>query len=592
MAAYDTAIDDVLTPGGDESFDVRARRRRDAWQTCLPRTSTATVAAIAALAVVFVATSFYPLHHTDLWGHLALGRAMIESGETPLTLAVPHADWLAKTLGYRWWQSTGPGGLQLAHVLLVTAAFGLLMVAIARRTASLAWAAAGCLVAYALALPITGVIRPQLFGMFGMAITLWALSRIATRRDPLLWLPPIFALWANLHGSFATGLAVVGCWLFGNSISALWLFGFGKTLQSRLLRRGGLLLLLSAAATLLNPQGFALWSEVLGFAGHANLAAIREWQPLVLTSLSGTLFFSSILVTTVLLRFSPRRLTGGEVGLLLLLAVSTLLAMRMLVWWALVWPFVMAPHAVAVTGHWRRASHATANQDRRSEPTAMNTLIAVAIVFVALVISPVGDAVIAGHSRPEATVVSDETPLYLADAIEQLSLAGPVFAPQKWADYLLWHSGGRVAPLAVSHVHQISPQTWHDYRVLAGGGEAWSEILDRHQLTTLVLDHAENRRLIHRLRSEGRLRVLYQDQQGLIVWREAATTRVPAETDTLAQQDLSNGDKSSGDALGKEHDESGVKKSEHAAAPRERNVKPAKHDVPPVPARGQPDSDA
>ena len=71
--------------------------------------------------------------------------------------------------------------------------------------------------AYLLALPITGTIRPQLFGMLGFAATLWAIARLPSRKHPLAWLPALFALWANLHGSFAMGLVALGCYCLGHT---------------------------------------------------------------------------------------------------------------------------------------------------------------------------------------------------------------------------------------------------------------------------------------------------------------------------------------------------------------------------------------
>ena len=114
-------------------------------------------------------------------------------------------------------------------------------------------------------------------------------------------------------------------------------------------------MLLATAASCANPLGPKLLVAVAGFGQNAGLAGITEWQPMVLgTALSGALFFGSLLVTAVLLRRSPRRISVMEILLILVFGLASLWAIRMLVWWALAWPWVVAPHAAAT---WRLHRH-------------------------------------------------------------------------------------------------------------------------------------------------------------------------------------------------------------------------------------------
>ncbi len=573
MSAYDTALDDLMTKPSGESFEVRAARRIARWEHWLPQLSKAQLSLIGVLCAIFVLTSLFPLHHTDLWGHLAYGRHIVENGTLPTVDPLGEAaagetftnvSWLAQAAGYQLWKHAGPGGLQLAHVLLVTLAIGAVILAIRVQRVALGWAVAGGAIAYLLAMPISGVIRPQLFGMIGLPLTLVALSLLPTRRLPLLWLPLMFKLWCNVHGSFVLGFVVIGCYLASGVLAAAKQQGLSSIWKEMVVRRTALLLALSVAATGLNPQGFGLLFSVLTFGNHSNLQSIVEWHPTVLASLTGGLFFGSLLVTGILIRTSRRRFSIYEVLLLITFAVATLLAMRMLTWWAIIWPVVMTPHLAAVFGG--VSANATSRLPLRSKTeitplvgdrTAMNTLIAVAIVFVALVVSPVGDAVVTGQERAEAMVVSDETPVILADTIDRLEITGKIFAPMKWADYLLWHADGSVSPLVFSHVHRITSNTWQDYQRLGQGAEGWAAVIARHQLTHLVLDHEDNHRLILRLREQAdAYRVVHRDQRGLIV-------EVLPPTATELQP-------------GEQH----VKKSEHATGMASPSVKVTKHSEP------------
>ena len=494
----------------------------------LPGLSRNAVAAVVALCAVFLATSFNRLNHTDLWGHLNFGRWIVEHGtlpgSDPFRPGIPSEHfqnfyWLGQVLGYGWHQAFGLEGLVLAHGGLITLTAVCLMLAVRGRRVSLGWAVTAAVTAYALALPITGTIRPQLFGMLGFAATLWAIARLPSRNHPLVWLPMLFALWANLHGSFAMGLVVLGCYCLGHTwMTAQTADRLADLARDRAVRRAWLALLLATGASCLNPSGPGLLVAVAGFAGNGNLEGISEWRPMVLGSLSGGLFFASLLVTAVLLRWSPRRVSATEVLLILVFALASLVAIRMLVWWALVWPWVVAPHAAATWLLYRRSTPIDDFDDRESRAArARRMLLAAAICFAALWWSPPTFGLFSGRPRPDEAVLSANTPKGLAEAVKAKGLQGQIFAPLDWADYLVWQTGAKVEPLVYSHVHLTSPEVWRDFLRLRAGDNAWLTVADRYGLDYLAIDRERNGRLAARATSHPRCRVLYEDGQGLLV---------------------------------------------------------------------------
>ncbi|MEX1223993.1 MAG: hypothetical protein WEA31_05535, partial [Pirellulales bacterium] len=264
-------------------------------------------------------------------------------------------------------------------------------------------------------------------------------------------------------------------------------------------------------ATCINPLGPGLWLAVLGFSGQANIADIVEWRPLVLNSFGGAMFFATLLVTALLLRLSPRRFRLSEVVLLLAFAAATLLSMRFIAWWALIWPWVVAPHAMAVARAWIGRAPSITPADRQP----VRTLIAVAAIFLALVWAPGSHAVLADRPLTVARAANSETPILLAEELNNRQFTGKVFAPLAWADYLLFSSEGRLRPLVYSHVHLIDPGAWSDYRQIDGGAAGWLGIADRAELRYLILPRRdETARLIV---SHPRTVIRYQDQQSLVV---------------------------------------------------------------------------
>jgi hypothetical protein len=524
--SYDTTLFAVMKPPvGSGKMTPRIRRRALRLDTLLPATSRGTLAVVTVLAATFLLTSFHRLNDTDLWGHLSYGRWMVE--HRALATADPfgvadgaerfvNVPWLAQVAGYYWHRATGPGGLQFAHAALMTLAVGILIAAVRWRGVTLLGAAIAGVVFYVLSLPIVGTARPQLFGLVGMALALLAWSLVARgRRHPLYWLPLVMALWANLHGSFVLGLVVLGA----AAIGQMWDVGrrcghVPAAWRAPSVRRLRMLVMVSAAATMLNPAGPALWWNVLRFGNSANLADISEWGPTTLRSLTGVLLFGSLLATAVLLRYSRRPVRAAEVLLVLALAAATLLAIRMLCWWAIVWVYLAAPHAVAVVRRWRGDGLTLPATD---PPTAMRTLIAMAAVFLALVWSPPTHELISGQPRSELLVASSDTPQFVAEEIRQLGLSGRVFAPIQWADYLAWHTANAVQPLVYSHVHLFSAETWRDYLAIAAGAGDLERIIDRRQLRYLVLPRSLAYSVAETLGRSGRFRTIYQDQQAVLV---------------------------------------------------------------------------
>ena len=298
-------------------------------------------------------------------------------------------------------------------------------------------------------------------------------------------------------------------------------------------------LALATAAACVNPCGVKLLGAVAGFAENTNLNVISEWRPMTVGSLSGGLFFVSVLLTAVLLRWSPRRITPTEIIFCIVFGLAAMTAIRMLVWWALVWPWLAAPHAAAAwRAYWRdkslpqNGSHGTQpvgldedgiqplgseNDQPQPRKTAGRTLLAAVIVLVALWWSPPVFGLISGHCRRAPDVLSPGTPRDLAEHIARRQLTGVIFAPVDWADYLLWRCSGTVEPMVYSHVHLSSVELWRDFLDLRNGSSDWLKLADRHGLKYLAIDRERNRKLAVLARSSPRCRVLYEDRQGLLV---------------------------------------------------------------------------
>src|SRR5690606_34337660 len=103
---------------------------------------------MAVVALGWALTSQRPLWHSDLWGHLAYGREIVESGEIPetaplmpLARGVEFIDsaWLTQVVGYLAIREAGTTAIQLLGGLCVCLTGGVLLAMGWRNTRNLPW---------------------------------------------------------------------------------------------------------------------------------------------------------------------------------------------------------------------------------------------------------------------------------------------------------------------------------------------------------------------------------------------------------------------------------------------------------------------
>src|SRR4051794_22888056 len=164
----------------------------------------------------------------DTWIHLRTGQWMVTHHKLPIPdpfawttylgqpvypaeyatrdLNLKH-EWLGQVIEYLVWAAGGPTLLVLARAICV-AAFCLLGGWIVWRRTSHFWLATGAVCAAAPLARSIAVDRPYVITYLLLAVTVLILDR----RRPFWLLPPLFMLWANIHGGFFVGWIVVGAY--------------------------------------------------------------------------------------------------------------------------------------------------------------------------------------------------------------------------------------------------------------------------------------------------------------------------------------------------------------------------------------------
>ena len=253
--------------------------------------------------------------------------------------------------------------------------------------------------------------RPQVVSYLLFAGLLLLLS-LARRNRKWLWAVPIlFALWANLHGSFVLGLGVLVL-----ELAAAWLpHRIGRiSAENRLSAKATLVtLVVSAIATLLNPFGPSVYQIALSVTFNSTIRRlISEWQSPDFHDLVMLAVVAIPLALTVgYLALSKAPLPAAELVLAAALLLMALQAARFLPYFAIAWCALAAS----------------------CSPIPREQLRPSVLVWPMLIVLGVG--FLQGPWYPAGTPASS-VPVRAVNYLE--AHPGRVFSSYLWNDYLDW----------------------------------------------------------------------------------------------------------------------------------------------------------
>src|SRR5258706_9884096 len=156
----------------------------------------------------------------DLWWHLRAGQWIMETGHIPHTDPfsftragsswVAH-EWLSEVTFYEIWKHSGETGLIIFSAIVTTAGFMFLYL---RSLGKASWTAAVVTLGALASAPTWGG-RPQMFTFALASLLLWLVEIGWEKPRLLLWIPPLFLLWLNLHAGFAFGPVLLVAFCLG-----------------------------------------------------------------------------------------------------------------------------------------------------------------------------------------------------------------------------------------------------------------------------------------------------------------------------------------------------------------------------------------
>ncbi len=445
-----------------------------------------------------------PMVDPDMWWHFRTGQWIVAHTQVPATdsfsaygMGKPWVaySWLFEILIYTLFTKFGLVGI-LAFTVSMSLVIALVLHGALRRMGS-PFIIEVFSVAVALS-AMSSLIYPRswLFSILFFTVELFILFHVR-RTDkiaPLLALPPLFVLWANLHMQFVYGLAVLGLFLVEVLLSQLPSVSLYPRHRPNIsLGRVSFLLLACLVATLITPYHFRLYIpifEVIGQTGAFQM--ILELLPLSFRALTDWLVIGLTIGAAFVLGWQRAWLPFPT----LLLMMGTFLAFRAR---RDVWVLVLA--AVFIINEFGSFA--------RSEPSFGFTKFRAICVIVALTVA----IYLIGLSRQVSEqqleiAVERQFPVSAVKFINEKNYAGPLYNHFNWGGYLIW----ALPRLPVSMDGRMN---LHGDQRIERAGNTWSGLRgwesDPELMKARLVIGSVNDPLTNLMRTHSRFKLVYED---------------------------------------------------------------------------------
>lgn len=424
----------------------------------------------------------------DFSAHVRMGNTIMATGHIPTHSLSSYTAATEQMAGHAWLAEVifatlfRLGGLPLVCAVvgcIVGLTHAMIALFLRRHGADPRWALVGAVMSLALA-STHWLARPHLFSIVGATLTLFLLESERPKRQMLF--VPLFVIWANLHGGWLYGLAIIGMYIAGELAEAL-VDEEGRNYWLSRAKLDAIAFTLAAASTLINPFGLALHREVIGAVTSPSLAQnISEFLPSNFQDADQWSFTLAILLTIVLLSLGVRRM---KLPWLFTIVLSLFFALRsfrnIALFGVTAWPLIVLYAANAVPSP--RRPFRPFSEFARLDPGARVGWIAapVAALLIALGLNRgwIGNLpVIADHFDKRAF------PVVAVERARAAGLTGRVFDSWPWGGYIMY-----AWPEARLHVDPLkfSKTTMDSYTIVESLRGSWLDELARWQVKTIII---------------------------------------------------------------------------------------------------------
>ena len=367
----------------------------------------------------------------DIWWHLRNARNLLQyhSFSRIDTYSFTAAgspwlsfEWLSEIPFYLTFKSMGLQGVMAVYFVVLVLIYAGVYYRSCRAGADCKDATVATLLAIFLGIGSMGP-RTFLFGWLCMVGLLLLLDRFHRTGKGLWLLPPLFALWINLHGSWVFGMAVLAITIVSGLVEGEWGLVVAHLWTAAELKKLLLALATSVAALSLNPFGYRLllYPFELLFRQQSAMQYVVEWQSVNFGKVSGKLALIVIFASLAGALFSRRRWRLDEVLLLGFALWAALSHLRFLFFAGLIMAPILAPRLKLFPPY-----------EPEIDKLWLNAGIMAAVV---------GSIIFFFPSSAQLRQKVDETyPRAALEFMQRQHLVGRIFNEYGWGGYIEWNA--------------------------------------------------------------------------------------------------------------------------------------------------------
>ena len=441
------------------------------------------------LLLCLLAMSTRPIVDPDFWWHLRTGQYIVETATIPRQDIFSHTlqgqpwithEWLTEVFLSTVYAVSGQEGLILVFAAVITGTFILLYLQCTGRP----YLAAFVVVLAAIASAVTWGVRPQMFSLLLSAVFLHILRLYRNQKGWVIWLlPPLMALWANLHGSFFLGLVYPAVYILGAGIDNVLRPGQEGAMAWQDIRRLALVTVITAVAPLLNPNGFQLLIYPFWTLGSAAMQAyIMEWFSPDFHLAQFQPFALYVLILLAVLGLSRRRPTTTDFIFMLGFGYASLRSARFIPFFLL----ATAPTLDDQLSHiWRRSDWS----ERFGARSVRRGRAHVAVNWLLLSVLALGVAVKTGHTlRSNNEAQREVFPVAAVNFLVDNQISGNIYNLYHWGGYLIWRLYPEHKVFIDGRADVYGDAFIDEYLRVYQLREDWRAPLDRYGVNLVIID--------------------------------------------------------------------------------------------------------
>ena len=449
----------------------------------------------------------------DFWWHLRDGRQIVQQHSIPRTITytlgaagTPYVDfeWLAETIYYLGYRTAGLRGVVATYFgVLVLLYAGLYYLACGTGADN---SSALLVTLLAVLLGSVGIgPRAHLFGWLCMVCLLLLLDRFRRTGRGIWLVPPLFALWINLHGSWLFGIIVLAVTIASGLVEGRWGIIVARRWTAAELKRLLLVFGCSVAALFVNPFGYKLplYPFDLLFRQSIAMQYVEEWQSVDFGKGSGKLALITVLVLLLTALLSRRRWRLDETLLMVFALWVGLSHVRMLIFFGLIVTPIIAPRLdlMPPSGHERNRPFVNA---------------AIMAVMAAWVVLSFPTEVKLQHQLDE------KFPTAALNFVRAQHITGAVLSEDWWGGYVGWKTP-EFKPFIDSRADVFVYDGSFDDYLSAVKLRHPFDVLDKRKIDYALLE--ANEPLVSVLEQSPAWRVIYSDPMVVLLARSQLSTQ-------------------------------------------------------------------